>query len=247
MSQSPSIRLDISTGTPPDPAPETKGIVRPCRGFTPSVWLACLLSSIAHTGLIVTMVYVPVFSVPTVPPDLHFAHGQTGSPVTVRFLTADDLNPRTPVTPARETTPSQPEVQGQPKPPAAADASSEKDKNEPQPTTPLAGDAPLEHAAATGSTQADGGAEEKPKVLDLPKPEYPRLSRLRGEEGVVLLEIEVLPDGRVGAVRVLQGSPYPRLTKAALAAARAARFQPALRDGQPVRAVVRVPFEFTLR
>lgn len=84
------------------------------------------------------------------------------------------------------------------------------------------------------------------EILDLPKPEYPPRSRRLGEEGVVLLEVEVLPDGRAGKVRVLQAPAYPRLVDAALQAIRRATFKPATLEGAAVASVVEVPIRFRL-
>jgi len=90
------------------------------------------------------------------------------------------------------------------------------------------------------------GIETGVKAFNLPKPEYPRRSRRLGEEGLVLLEVEVLPDGRAGQIRVLNNPSYPRLIQAAIAAVRAARFTPAMRNGRSVRTWVEIPFEFRL-
>jgi TonB family protein len=62
----------------------------------------------------------------------------------------------------------------------------------------------------------------------------------------VLLEVEVLPDGRAGQVRVLLAPDYPRLVEAAVEATRKATFRPALLDGRPVRSVIEIPFRFRL-
>ncbi len=96
-------------------------------------------------------------------------------------------------------------------------------------------------------TTADGGIENGARVLSLPKPKYPLRSRRRGEEGLVLLEVEVLPNGIAGTIRVLKEPGYPRLIDAAIAAVRAATFDPAMRKGHHIRTVIKVPFQFALR
>jgi protein TonB len=83
-------------------------------------------------------------------------------------------------------------------------------------------------------------------MVSLPTPEYPPRSRRLGEEGLVLLEVEVLPDGRAGKVRVLQAPPYERLVEAAIEVVRRAKFKPATVDGTAVRATVEVPIRFKL-
>jgi len=91
------------------------------------------------------------------------------------------------------------------------------------------------------------GLEQGAKILNLSQPIYPILSRRKGEEGLVLLEVEVMPDGSVGLVRVLTDPGYPRLTNAAIAAVNEAIFEPAISGCRPVRAVVKIPFKFVLR
>ena len=80
----------------------------------------------------------------------------------------------------------------------------------------------------------------------LPIPDYPAESRRRGEEGVVLVDVEVRADGSVGSVRVVSDAGYPRLGMAAADKLRTAIFEPARRDGKPVVGHVLIPYRFTL-
>ncbi len=91
------------------------------------------------------------------------------------------------------------------------------------------------------------GVETGVETLHLPTPKYPSLSRKRGEEGLVLLQVEVLPDGSVGEIIVLEDAGFRRLTQAAISAVRKGRFKPATRDGHPTKDTVRIPFRFILR
>ncbi len=84
------------------------------------------------------------------------------------------------------------------------------------------------------------------EILDLPQPDYPLMSRRLGEEGSVLLRVEVLSSGRAGAIEVLRDPGFPRLVRAATEAARTAQYKPASRRGQPVADHVRIPFRFAL-
>ena len=70
-----------------------------------------------------------------------------------------------------------------------------------------------------------------------PAPTYPALSRRLGEEGRVVVRVELDAQGRVENARVATGSGVARLDAAALAAVRTWRCNPARRDGQAVRAV----------
>ncbi len=85
------------------------------------------------------------------------------------------------------------------------------------------------------------------EVLNLPRPKYPLISRRRGEEGIVLLEVEVHPDGSSGQIKVISEPGHSRLRAAAIDAAEKASFRPARINGRPIRDVVRIPFRFALR
>ena len=78
-------------------------------------------------------------------------------------------------------------------------------------------------------------------------PAYPPLSRRLGEEGKVVLRVELDEQGAVGAAKVATSSGFARLDEAALAAARRWRCTPAQRDGRPARAAALQPFEFVLQ
>jgi TonB family protein len=105
------------------------------------------------------------------------------------------------------------------------------------------GDGTGEGAGGEGTPGVAGGVAD----ARLPAPVYPRESRRRGEQGTVVLEVEVSPDGKPLAVRVVDDAGYPRLAASAVEAAKAARFTPARRDGRAVAATVRIPFRFRLR
>lgn len=78
-------------------------------------------------------------------------------------------------------------------------------------------------------------------------PAYPAQSRRFGEEGTVVLRVELDESGRVAAARVDRSSGHVRLDEAALAVIKTWRCTPALRNGQPVRAVALQPFKFILQ
>lgn len=78
------------------------------------------------------------------------------------------------------------------------------------------------------------------------RPSYPRISKNRGEEGSVLLEVQVLTDGTTGMVKILKSSGYKRLDKAALEGAQRTTFIPASRLGQVVESTTQLSFTFRL-
>lgn len=78
------------------------------------------------------------------------------------------------------------------------------------------------------------------------EPEYPAVSRRKGEHGQVKLRVELDEGGHVTNVKVEQSSGYKRLDDAGMAAVKSWRCNAATRDGKPVRAVALQPFDFIL-
>lgn len=77
-------------------------------------------------------------------------------------------------------------------------------------------------------------------------PPYPAAAKRMGEQGRVVLRVELDETGRVVAARVATSSGSARLDEASLAAVRQWQCNPARRDGEPVRAVALQPFDFIL-
>jgi TonB family protein len=100
-----------------------------------------------------------------------------------------------------------------------------------------------ESASLSGRSGASSGTD----VAVIPQPIYPKESRRRGEQGTVLLEVEIKPDGSIGEIRIVQNPGHERLVSAAIEAIRKARIEPAVEDGRPIASTVRVPFNFVLR
>ncbi|MEX2214561.1 MAG: energy transducer TonB [Phycisphaeraceae bacterium] len=101
------------------------------------------------------------------------------------------------------------------------------------------------HSSAP-SSQAEAGVRQGIDVANLPKPSYPLLSRRLKEQGMVVLDVQVFADGKVGRVEVVKAPPHQRLIDAAIEAVRKATFKPATVDGRAVADVVRIPFIFRL-
>lgn len=79
-----------------------------------------------------------------------------------------------------------------------------------------------------------------------PKPEYPKIARLRGWEGTVRLDVVVRKDGRVGKVELAGSSGFRTLDQVALKTVYRWRFKPAMSSGGPVESKVQVPVRFVL-
>ncbi|MDE2366895.1 MAG: energy transducer TonB [Betaproteobacteria bacterium] len=82
---------------------------------------------------------------------------------------------------------------------------------------------------------------------ELSAPAYPALSRRLGEEGKLVLRVELDEKGRVNVAQVVNSSGFKRLDEAAMAAVKTWRCNPPVRNGQPVRAVALQPFNFVLQ
>ncbi|MBE9610627.1 energy transducer TonB [Chitinilyticum piscinae] len=91
-------------------------------------------------------------------------------------------------------------------------------------------------------TPASAGAA----YLQNPPPDYPPEARRNGEEGSVVLRVEVNAQGRPENVGFRQRSGYRRLDEAARQAVLRWRFIPAQRNGQPVADTADVTLTFRL-
>lgn len=112
-----------------------------------------------------------------------------------------------------------------------------------RPRMAVAEPAPDEPQAAPRQAKIDAPPRPKKAI----RPEYPRLSRLRGEQGDVIVEIVVNERGTVDEVTVVASSGYSELDAAAVKAAKAAKFNPAKADGAAVRSTARLTLNFQLK
>ncbi len=97
---------------------------------------------------------------------------------------------------------------------------------------------------------AKGIVADRDAGVALPNPSpppYPIASLRNREQGTVLLEVWVDASGAATQAKVIRGSGHHALDRSAREhVLRAWTFQPALRDGKPIAARVRVPIEFSL-
>jgi protein TonB len=89
-------------------------------------------------------------------------------------------------------------------------------------------------------------AKPKPDSIKNTPPVYPYIAQKEGQEGVVILLVEVNSAGQVNSVEVVQSSGYALLDQSALDAVRKWRFNPATENNQPVLSRVKVPVRFKL-
>lgn len=100
--------------------------------------------------------------------------------------------------------------------------------------------------AATAACQRKPVVETEPVALTPPSFQYPEDLWDAGVEGKTVLRILITETGTVDSARVETPSGYAAFDSAALAGTGALRFDPAKRDGTPVRKWVLLPVEFDI-
>jgi protein TonB len=120
----------------------------------------------------------------------------------------------------------------------------------------VAAQAERERAAATERRRSeqtrDAARPKAPADRDVTpiarvEPEYPAAAARTQEEGTVLVRVNVDANGVPTNVDVAHRSGSRDLDRAAVEAVRKWRFNPAIKDGKKVAAVVEVPVEFKLQ
>ncbi len=109
------------------------------------------------------------------------------------------------------------------------------------------------HGVASDAAGAQAGPVAQPVVSSAypryrenPPPGYPETARQRGYEGVVLVAVEILTDGRVGKAVVRQSSGYAILDHTAVAAVKDWKFVPAKKSGVPYKTWAELPIKFVI-
>ncbi|WP_241759311.1 energy transducer TonB [Pyxidicoccus parkwayensis] len=103
-------------------------------------------------------------------------------------------------------------------------------------------------SGGTGEALGLKQVSRPPAVLKQVAPDYPRRARSDGVQGLVLVRIIVGTDGKVEPENTRVIRSVPALDEAAIAAVNRWRFSPALgREGRPVRVIIEIPVEFSLK
>ncbi len=92
----------------------------------------------------------------------------------------------------------------------------------------------------------DAEPDYRADYLNNPRPPYPMVARRMGFHGKVILNVEVLAEGKAGQVLLHQSSGHDILDNAAVQTVKTWRFTPAKRLGQPVTQWFLVPIKFSL-
>ncbi|NMG44549.1 TonB family protein [Aromatoleum toluvorans] len=148
-------------------------------------------------------------------------------------VAAPDAAPQSPQVREREAPP-----QGHSTAPAAPEAAA--------PAPAAAGESISARLPSGGTGAPSQPARYDAAYLENPSPQYPKLSRRRGEEGKVTLRVRVRADGRAENVEIAQTSGHPRLDAAARETVLSWRFVPARQGGTPIDSSLLVPVVFRL-
>jgi protein TonB len=254
--------------TPPAPLPPVLSASRDLLGVAPGGWAAAAILF----ALVIAALWLRGWSVtpPTPWPETTFRVIFEAPPAPTPPPPA--LTP--PAPPVQEAAPppepvAPPPVATAPLPQPAPEALPEPPPSKPEPPRAAAKPAPSRPASAPALARAEPGpvsaAPSVPQIAAAPalaapllpprpiaglasnrKPDYPAEARRRGQQGRVLLRVEVSAAGTPLAVTVASSSGHPALDDAALAAVRQWHFAPATRGGEPVAGLAEVPIQFRL-
>jgi protein TonB len=123
--------------------------------------------------------------------------------------------------------------------------------DEPPPT-----DGPPGGSGPTGSTDGDARQVIRDPIVvppdedathHLSAPDYPAAEIRANHAGTVIVRVQVLENGRIGDVELVQSSGFSRLDESALREAKRWRMRAGMRDGVPVVMWKEVPITFQLK
>lgn len=109
--------------------------------------------------------------------------------------------------------------------------------------SPRIGVEPFEHAEEDA---AKAGLDRPVQVDKMPPPSYPKSAIEQRQVGVVNLRVEVDAQGRPADVQVLSATNPGVFDAVSVAAARSWTYRPAMKNGKPVAAAVRIPITFAM-
>ena len=101
-------------------------------------------------------------------------------------------------------------------------------------------------AGGRGRGRGDSGTGS-PRYAQNPKPPYPQEAKEKGYQGRVVLQVEVLADGRAGEIELKESCGYSVLDQSALDTVKKWRFIPATKGKTSVSSWVIVPITFQLK
>jgi protein TonB len=168
------------------------------------------------------------------------------APDALQSIAPPPPRPAPPVPPARAKVQARPTPVPKPSPAPLAEAAAPSPFFAPAAADPTAPAAPA--TPATGRPAMEISAPRNVTHLDcnIARPDYPAMSRRRGETGTAYVRFVVGLTGNLENIELKKSSGYSRLDEAALAAVRASTCKPYLENGAPIPAAYTQPYEFGL-
>lgn len=104
---------------------------------------------------------------------------------------------------------------------------------------------PVKEKEAKPSQQLRVAANLRPNITYRERAKYTEIGRLNQTQGTVVLGVVFTSEGEITDITVIRSLP-DGLTRSAIEAVKKIRFQPALKDGEPVSVRGNIEFNFTL-
>jgi len=235
--------------------------------FSRSIILALVVSGVVHgllvIGLIVYLAYAPASNVEVM---LDLSSVEVSCPEKVDETAAvtplPSSPPPEPVRPKSAEKPQEQKVEKLQAPDPLAPKFPEPKEEPPQMQEPVvretspepdphkelkesnnSNDQAIPAAAAPRQARIDAPPSPKRAI----RPDYPKGARQRGEQGAVVLEIQVDAEGAVSEAKVVVSSGFAELDEAAVKAARMAKFRPAKSGNEFVASTARLKLDFKLK
>lgn len=125
-------------------------------------------------------------------------------------------------------------------------AAAAPDPTPPAPPAPTAAPAPAAPAIGRPTMSISAPKDVAHLECNIATPDYPVLSRRRGESGTAIVRFVVGLTGKIENIELRKSSGSPRLDDAALDAMRASACKPYKENGEAIRAAYSQPFVFGL-
>lgn len=133
-----------------------------------------------------------------------------------------------------------------PTPPSPLEATQSTQAAPLAPQASISESKPAPAAPAAAPATSESPARFDADYLRNPAPPYPAISRRSGEEGKVVLRVQVSPQGTAESIDIKTSSGIQRLDEAALNTVRKWKFIPAKRGETAIQSTVLVPIVFKL-
>ena len=210
------------------------GVMQMCSQFPHESEKSSLSERFAVVGLVV-LLHLSVFAGYLLQPEMPavLVNEMSISFANIQMQQAD-------IVPQPKLQPKEPQPKLQPKEiepePMPAEEPAIKEVTPPEP----------QNASPPSPVQLDAEPDYRADYLNNPRPPYPMVARRMGYNGKVILNVEVLAEGKAGQVLLHQSSGYAILDDAALQTVKTWKFSPAKRFGQPATQWFLVPIRFSL-